>query len=114
VDEIQVTLDQHTIVVQAPDEPLVIDGDDLRLEQVIQNLLQNAIKYSPDGGEIRVIVERRGHQVCIAVSDQGIGIPEAARDRHTWCVPLLAGLPLLCWPRSSASFGVLVALLPVR
>jgi signal transduction histidine kinase len=81
VDEIQVTLDQHTIVVQAPDEPLVIDGDDLRLEQVIQNLLQNAIKYSPDGGEIRVIVEPRGHQVCIAVSDQGIGIPEAARDQ---------------------------------
>jgi signal transduction histidine kinase len=81
VDEIRLTIDQHTIVVQAPDEPLVIDGDELRLEQVLQNLLQNAIKYSPDGGEIRVTVEACDHQACIAVTDQGIGIPQAARGQ---------------------------------
>jgi signal transduction histidine kinase len=81
VDEIRLTLEQHTIVLQAPKEPLTIDGDELRLEQVLQNLLQNAIKYSPDGGEIRVTVEACDHQACIAVSDQGIGIPDSARDQ---------------------------------
>lgn len=54
-------------------------GDPLRLEQVLQNLIQNAIKYSPNGGRIGVRVEARSRQAHISVSDQGIGIPEAAQ-----------------------------------
>jgi signal transduction histidine kinase len=55
------------IVVAAPD----------RLEQVVANLVENAIKYSPRGGTIRVTAARRGAEaVTLAVSDEGIGIPE--------------------------------------
>ena len=56
----------------------MINGDALRLEQVLQNLLQNAIKYSPKGGPVTLRVEQQGHEVCVAVSDQGIGIPREA------------------------------------
>jgi signal transduction histidine kinase len=45
---------------------------------VIQNLIQNAIKYSPSGGRVTVQVERQAANACIRVSDQGIGIPAAA------------------------------------
>ena len=80
-DEMQPTLDRHAIEFSGPGEPLCVAGDELRLEQVIQNLLHNAVKYSPDGGMITVHVEQEHQQVCIAISDQGIGIPEQARDQ---------------------------------
>ncbi len=53
----------------------VVTGDRDRLEQVLGNLLENAIKYSPDGSEIAVSVEDRNDHVVTAVSDHGIGIP---------------------------------------
>jgi PAS domain S-box-containing protein len=59
-------------------EPLVVIGDELRLEQVIQNLIQNALKYSPAGGPVTVRLERSGDRACVEVADQGIGIPAAA------------------------------------
>ena len=59
----------------------MIDGDALRLEQVVQNLLQNAIKYTPGGGTITVRVEQHGQMGCIVVSDPGIGIPAEALPR---------------------------------
>jgi signal transduction histidine kinase len=58
-----------------------IEGDDLRLEQVIQNLLQNAVKYSPEGGPIEVKVAREGEYAVIAVTDHGIGIPAASQPQ---------------------------------
>jgi len=78
VDEIQPTLTKHTIVYAAPDAPLLIDGDALRLEQALQNLIGNAVKYMPAGGPVYVRVERRSLNVCVAVADQGIGIPDDA------------------------------------
>ena len=84
VDEAQATLPEHsrhTLDCFCPDGPLVIEGDALRLEQVVQNLIQNGIKYSPDGGTIRISVERRADQAIIAVSDRGIGIPQAAQPQ---------------------------------
>ena len=56
-------------------------GDELRLEQVIQNLVQNAIKYSPAGGYVEVRAARNGTMACISVIDQGIGIPQGALSR---------------------------------
>ena len=61
--------------------PSIIEGDELRLEQVLQNLIQNAIKYSPMGGLVTVDVTQRGTIACIAVTDQGMGIPQAALPR---------------------------------
>jgi signal transduction histidine kinase len=75
VDEIQPTLSRHTVTLSAPDEPLVLEGDELRLEQVLQNLIQNAAKYSPVSDAIEVRVEQRDAIACIQVIDQGIGIP---------------------------------------
>lgn len=43
---------QHQLTLSLPDSPLVVVGDSLRLEQVVNNLLLNAIKYTPDGGRI--------------------------------------------------------------
>jgi signal transduction histidine kinase len=79
-DDIQLTLKRHTLELELADEPLLVDGDELRLEQVLQNLVENAIKYSPLGGPITVAARRRGDEVCLAVRDQGIGIPELERE----------------------------------
>jgi signal transduction histidine kinase len=75
VEEARPTLDRHTLALQCEEQPLVFEGDELRIEQVFQNLLQNAVKYSPAGGPIVVRAERRGDWACLVVGDQGIGIP---------------------------------------
>ena len=72
-------LNQHTLEVTCANEPVIVVGDRVRLEQMLQNLLVNAIKYSPLGGEIQVSVERRQDQAVVVVVDQGMGIPEEAR-----------------------------------
>jgi two-component system OmpR family sensor kinase len=51
--------------------------DDRKLEQVFYNLVDNALKYTPEGGEVRVSVSREGHSAVIRVADNGIGIPKA-------------------------------------
>jgi signal transduction histidine kinase len=66
---------RHQFECRKPAEPLVILGDRGRLAQVLTNLLENAVKYSPMGGSVRVTVERRGAEAVIAVADSGIGIP---------------------------------------
>jgi PAS domain S-box-containing protein len=65
---------QHTIVVDFPDDFPVILGDEDRLEQVLSNLISNSLKYSPEGGEIRISGQVRSKQVIVCVSDQGPGI----------------------------------------
>jgi signal transduction histidine kinase len=59
----------------------MISGDELRLEQVLQNLIGNAIKYSPNGGQVVVRAEQGDPYACISVEDQGIGIPASALPR---------------------------------
>jgi signal transduction histidine kinase len=81
VEEIQPTLNRHTVVYEAAASELPIEGDALRLEQVLQNLIGNAVKYSPGGGEVRVRVGRQDGRALVAVSDQGIGIPAEALPR---------------------------------
>lgn len=81
VSEIQPTLSNHSLVITSSEAAAWVWGDELRLEQVFQNLLGNAIKYSPQGGGIQVKLERRNGQISISVSDQGIGIPTAALPR---------------------------------
>jgi|GEM_PF-887770 len=63
-----------------PELPPVL-GDAVRLTQVFNNLLDNAIKFSPRGGEIRLRVRRLGEVLQVSVSDQGIGIPADKLDK---------------------------------
>lgn len=61
--------------VSVPDDNRIVTGDRDRLEQVLGNLLENAVKYSPDGSDITVTVDDRGDAFVTAVCDRGIGIP---------------------------------------
>jgi signal transduction histidine kinase/CHASE3 domain sensor protein len=61
--------------VSVPEDGKVVTGDRDRLEQVLGNLLENAVKYSPDGSDVTVTVDDRGDSFVTAVSDRGIGIP---------------------------------------
>jgi two-component system sensor histidine kinase CreC len=58
-----------------------VDGDVLLLRQALGNLLDNAIDFSPDGGEIGLRIEQRHDKVVITVNDQGTGIPDYAQER---------------------------------
>jgi PAS domain S-box-containing protein len=64
-----------TFTTRGLDETCLVDGDRRRLEQVLGNLLDNAVKYSPDGGEIRVSLGAQAGCAALVVSDHGIGIP---------------------------------------
>ncbi|MEM5438086.1 response regulator [Paraburkholderia diazotrophica] len=65
----------HTLRVSMPDEPCMIRGDAIRVAQVIGNLLSNAAKYTPEGGEIELDVSGTDGSIAIRVRDNGIGIP---------------------------------------
>jgi PAS domain S-box-containing protein len=65
----------QTLEVHCGTDPLMIDGDLIRLSQIVTNLLNNAIKYTPDGGKIEVSVTREGDSAVVRVKDSGIGIP---------------------------------------
>jgi signal transduction histidine kinase len=71
---------RHELIVDiwAPIPP--IQGDADRLEQVLSNLLENAIKYSPDGGTVRVELGRDGDRIVLTVRDDGIGLPDDAAE----------------------------------
>ena len=75
VDEIQPSISEHVVSLTSEEQPLLIHGDELRLAQVIHNLVQNAIKYSPNGGTIEVSVRAKDSMVELLVHDQGLGIP---------------------------------------
>jgi PAS domain S-box-containing protein len=66
---------RHTLELALPSEPLWVNGDATRIEQVVWNLLSNAAKYTEPGGRIRVSLERRANEAAIRIRDTGIGIP---------------------------------------
>ena len=77
LNRLQMTTSQHTLTLDAPDEPVVLAADGLRLEQILGNLLSNAIKYSPNGGVIEVIIraDHNAGNAEVRIRDHGIGIP---------------------------------------
>ena len=66
-------------IVEAPVPP--VRGDEDRLGQVLINLVHNAVKFSPDGGDVTILVGSSEGSVVTSVVDHGVGIPEAAQDR---------------------------------
>lgn len=66
---------RQVLEVRRPAEPLMVRGDPMRLAQVLDNLLDNASRYTPEGGTIVLLVVVAEHRAIISLSDSGIGIP---------------------------------------
>ncbi len=71
---------RHTVEVSMPAEPIHLHADQVRLTQVLGNLLNNSCKYTPPGGTIRVTVQGDGKDAIVTVTDTGIGIPADKLD----------------------------------
>ncbi len=71
---------RHSFTVDSP-ETLTFDGDQTRIDQLLMNLIGNAVKYSPRGGRVAVRLAQQDDTAEIAISDQGIGIPDADLTR---------------------------------
>ncbi|NMO15072.1 hypothetical protein HPC49_08225 [Pyxidicoccus fallax] len=66
---------RHHLTLELPQGEVFVKGDEARLTQVFNNLLDNAIKYSPEGGAVRVKLTRDEGEARVSVSDEGVGIP---------------------------------------
>ena len=66
---------EHSLTVSVPEQPLVLDADPMRIEQIITNLVLNAAKYTPPKGIVVVSASRQHDEAVIRVRDNGIGIP---------------------------------------
>ncbi|HZS95009.1 MAG TPA: GAF domain-containing protein, partial [Chloroflexota bacterium] len=80
VTELRVVSPHNEITLEAPEE-IFVRGNANRLRQVLVNLIDNAVKYGPRGGTIRVTVKPRDGEVATFVCDEGQGLPTEERDR---------------------------------
>jgi two-component system, OmpR family, sensor kinase len=74
---IEIHIDLHLEAV----EPLIVQGDRDRLQRMVLNLVENAIKYTRPAGHVRLSLKREGQWAVILVSDDGVGIPEEEREQ---------------------------------
>ncbi|HET6280207.1 MAG TPA: ATP-binding protein [Polyangia bacterium] len=72
---------RHRLDVSLPEQPLWLKGDPVRLTQILSNLINNAARYTPDGGEIALSARRDGMTAVISVRDNGSGIAKEALSR---------------------------------
>jgi CheY-like chemotaxis protein len=94
----------HGITVHAAPQPLMLAGDATRLNQVLVNLLVNAIKFTPPNGHITVTAEARGRAACVQVIDNGVGMPESLL-RHA-VEPFVQGAGALDRPEGGLGIGL--------
>lgn len=83
IARLQMTSEQHTLSLQTPLEHVLVMMDVHRMEQVLSNLITNAMKYSPQGGPVELTIHRCAEKKMAQVSirDCGIGIPQAQQSR---------------------------------
>jgi signal transduction histidine kinase len=78
-DQMEAIARGHALRYTGSRESVMVDYDERRIQRVLQNLISNAIKYSPDGGDIDINIHADGSDAAISIRDHGIGIPEADR-----------------------------------
>ncbi|HET9386128.1 MAG TPA: PAS domain-containing sensor histidine kinase [Gemmatimonadales bacterium] len=69
-----IAVSRHALTVTVPPQPVMLDADPVRLAQVLANLLNNAAKYTDEGGAIQVTAAVQGRELTLSVKDSGIGI----------------------------------------
>jgi len=78
VDHYRLESSKHRFVIDAPKTPIIGQWDAALLERAVENLIGNAVKYSPGGGEIAVVCRVESGEARLVVRDQGVGIPAEA------------------------------------
>jgi len=81
IDSVRQTSPSHKIILKTVDKKLIVKADRNRLEQVVINMVSNAIKYSPNAKEITIDVLPKDQEIVVKVSDVGIGIPPEDIDK---------------------------------
>lgn len=95
---------RHQLTVKLLSDPVWVEADAVRLEQVVMNLLTNAINYTDDGGQIRLTLDREGDEVVIRVIDSGIGIALAELS-HIFTL-FVRGQPRNGYPVAGTGIGL--------
>ena len=72
---------RHTLVLEAPEDLPAVVADEDKVDQILTNLINNAIKYSPDGGHVWVSARSADGNIEVSVKDEGVGIPEEHLDK---------------------------------
>ncbi|MCC6614566.1 MAG: PAS domain S-box protein [Anaerolineae bacterium] len=67
--------------IELPSQPVIVCGDSTQLREALDNLIHNAIKYTPEKGSVRVTLATAGNQLTLDVTDTGYGIPEQLQER---------------------------------
>jgi len=67
--------EKNQILIMEPSEPVLVSADIAILRQAVVNILDNAIKYTPSGGQVTLRVARTGSEVALEIADSGPGIP---------------------------------------
>ncbi|PLS15764.1 cell wall metabolism sensor histidine kinase WalK [Bacillus sp. M6-12] len=82
IDRFEMTKAEHiTFKRNIPKKPIYVDIDEDKITQVLYNIISNAIKYSPEGGQISFGVKEKDEIIEISISDQGVGIPKNTLDK---------------------------------
>jgi two-component system sensor histidine kinase VicK len=79
--KVQLSAPLHQVVLDWPERDVVVCADARRVYQVLQNLLTNAVKYSPGGGKITLAGRVTERDLVVSVRDEGLGMPPAELDR---------------------------------
>ena len=72
--------DTHRLAVDVPAEPVIFEADEAQVKQIVWNLATNGLRAMPDGGRLRLSTSATDHGACIAVQDEGVGIPREELD----------------------------------
>lgn len=77
IDRFELTKDEKlSFERNLPDKPILVEIDPDKLTQVVDNIISNALKYSPEGGKVTFKIKEQDGEVIVSISDQGVGIPK--------------------------------------